>query len=170
MNHRPNANEYAPYYHTYIGKVPEGKLIQLLSTQIENTLTTFARISEEKGAYRYAEGKWSIKEVLGHIIDTERIMVFRALAIGRGDKTPIPGFEQDDYVATSNADARTIAEMVEELKLVRQSTIALFQSFTDEMMQELGTASGLPVSTRALAYIIVGHELHHLGILKERYL
>jgi uncharacterized damage-inducible protein DinB len=170
MSHRPNANEYAPYYHTYVGKVSEGELIQLLTAQIEDTLAIFAGISEEQGGYRYAEGKWSIKEVLNHLIDTERVMAYRALAVGRGDKTALPGFDQDDYVASFDANKRTVAEMAAEFKIVRQSSIALFQSFTDKMMQEVGTASGFPISARALAYIILGHELHHVGILKERYL
>ena len=166
---RPTAEEYAPYYFTYVGKVGEGDITDLLKSQIEATLIAFEAVPEEKGSYSYAEGKWSIKQLLSHIIDTERIMAYRALRIARADKTPIPGFEQDDYIASFDANARTMADMIEELKSVRQSTITLFKSFTDEMLTNIGTASNLPISTRALGYIILGHELHHLGIFKERY-
>ncbi len=170
MSHRPNSNEYATFYHTYVGKVPEGELIALLNNQLEATVAIFANLEEAQGAYRYGEGKWSIKEVLGHIIDTERVMSYRALRVSRGDQTPLPGFEQDDYVAAFDANVRAFSDMIEEFKMVRQSTILFFKSCTDEMMLRTGTASNCPISTRALAYIILGHELHHVKILKERYL
>ncbi len=170
MSHRPTASEYASFYHTYVGKVPEGDLIKMLENQASETLALVGDISDEKGLYRYAEGKWSIKELMCHIIDTERVFAYRALRISRGDTTPLPGFNQDDYVAAFDADARSMASIIEEYQSVRRATITLFKSCTDEMMQRIGTASNSPVSVRALGFIILGHELHHRGILKTRYL
>lgn len=170
MNQKPNANEYAAFYHTYVGKVADGEILALLLEQTASTLAILKGISEEKGLYRYAEGKWSIKELLNHIIDAERVFAYRALRVGRGDKTPLPGFDQDEYVAAFDADARSMADLVAEFEAVRAATVTLFQSFTDEALMRLGTASGHPISVRALGFIIMGHELHHVKVLKERYL
>lgn len=167
---RPGADEYAPYYSTYIGKVPEGDLQAMLSSQLAETMALLRSIPESRGGYRYAPDKWSIKEVLGHLIDSERIFSYRALRIARGDATPLPGFEQDDYVPAGRFDARTVRDLADEFAAVRQATIHLCAHFDPEAFARRGTASGKPVSARALAYIIAGHELHHVGILKTRYL
>lgn len=167
---RPNASEYAPYYHTYIGKVPKGTVHDLLETTFQYFQTFISKIPESKGDYAYADGKWSIKQVLQHLVDTERVMAYRALRIARGDKTPIPGFDQDVFARSANVSSRTLADLMQEFSLIRQSSQHLFQSFQDEEMSHLGTASDNPVSVRALAYIILGHTLHHQRILEERYL
>lgn len=167
---RPGTDEYAPYYGTYIGKVPEGDLRALLATQLGETLALIRSIPEARGVHRYAPDKWSIKEVIGHLSDSERIFAYRALRIGRGDTTPLPGFEQNDYVPTGRFDARTLRDLADELAAVRQATIQLFAHLDEAALERRGTASGKPVSVRALAYIIAGHERHHVGIIKTRYL
>lgn len=167
---RPGTDEYAPYYGTYIGKVPDGDLRAMLASQLVETLALVRSIPESRGGHRYAPDKWSIKGVLGHLADSERIFSYRALRIGRGDTTPLPGFEQDDYVPMGNFDARTLRDLADELAAVRQATLHLFAHLDQAAFERRGTASGKPVSVRALAYIIAGHELHHVGILKTRYL
>lgn len=167
---RPGTDEYAPYYGTYIGKVPDGDLRAMLASQLAETLALIRSIPESRGGHRYAPDKWSIKGVLGHLADSERIFSYRALRIGRGDTTPLPGFEQDDYVPMGNFDARTLRDLADELAAVRQATLHLFAHLDQAAVERRGTASGKPVSVRALAYIIAGHELHHVGILKTRYL
>lgn len=167
---RPQADEYATYYGNYIGKVPDGDLLAMLATQVGDTLQLIRDIPEARGTYRYAPDKWSIKEVLGHICDTERIMGYRALRIARADTTPLPGFEQNDYVPAGNFDRRTLADLGEELAAVRQATMHLFRHLGPEALARRGTASGNPFTPRALAYVIAGHERHHVGILKAKYL
>lgn len=167
---RPGTDEYAPYYGTYIGKVPDGDLRAMLASQLAETLALIRSVPESRGGHRYAPDKWSIKGVLGHLADSERIFSYRALRIGRGDTTPLPGFEQDDYVPMGNFDARTLRDLADELAAVRQATLHLFAHLDQAAFERRGTASGKPVSVRALAYIIAGHELHHVGILKTRYL
>jgi uncharacterized damage-inducible protein DinB len=167
---RPGTDEYAPYYGTYIGKVPDGDLRAMLASQLAETLALVRSIPESRGGHRYAPDKWSIKGVLGHLADSERIFSYRALRIGRGDTTPLPGFEQDDYVPMGNFDARTLRDLADELAAVRQATLHLFAHLDQAAFERRGTASGKPISVRALAYIIAGHELHHVGILKTRYL
>lgn len=167
---RPAADEYAPYYDRYIVRVPEGDLCEMLQAQVGETLTLIRSIPETRGTYRYAPDKWSIKDVLGHVIDTERIMSYRALRVGRGDATPLPGFEQNDYVPTGNFDRRTLDDLCQELAAVRAATVHLFRHFDPAALARRGTASGHPVTTRALGYIIAGHERHHLAILREHYL
>lgn len=167
---RPGTDEYAPYYGTYIGKVPDGDLRAMLASQLAETLALIRSIPESRGGHCYAPDKWSIKGVLGHLADSERIFSYRALRIGRGDTTPLPGFEQDDYVPMGNFDARTLRDLADELAAVRQATLHLFAHLDQSAFERRGTASGKPVSVRALAYIIAGHELHHVDILKTRYL
>ncbi|WP_256701601.1 DinB family protein [Paenibacillus sp. P3E] len=127
-------------------------------------------LSEEQGNYRYAEGKWSIKQLLGHLTDNDRIMSYRLLAIARGEKAPLPGYEENDYAAAGEFDRFTLSEMVQHYKLVRMSTIALLESLPEEAWTRIGTASNHPISVRAIACVIIGHELHHLNVLNERYL
>lgn len=168
---RPDATEYAPYYGKYISLIPAaGDLIKLMNEQFSSTITALRQISEAQSFTRYEPGKWSIKETVGHMVDTERIMSYRALRIARGDETPIPGFEQDDYVRTANSDARPFAEIVDEFQKVRQATLALFSTFDETALSRRGTASNLPVSARALTFIVAGHERHHLNVLQAKYL
>jgi hypothetical protein len=167
---RPNTNEYGAYYQGYIDKVPEGTIVENLKKSIAETKEIVSTVSESKGDYAYAESKWTIKELLCHMIDVERVMSYRALCIARNDTTSFPGFDHDNYVVESNANARTIADLMEEFEAVRMATISQFQHFTDEMLTRIGTASNNPASPRALGYIIAGHEAHHMSILKERYL
>lgn len=167
---RPAEDEYFHYYGKYVALVEGADILASLEKQIAETQTILETISEEKAAFRYAKDKWSIKELLGHIIDSERIFAYRALRIARGDETPIEGFEQDDYVINSNYDNCVLENLAEEFAIVRQSTRFLLKNLTEEAWNRRGTASDKPVSVRALAYMIAGHEIHHINILKERYL
>ncbi|HYR83333.1 MAG TPA: DinB family protein [Terriglobia bacterium] len=170
MTTRPDSTEYAPYYGQYIALVADGDIVATLAAQMETTLSLLRTLSEEQGGYAYAPGKWSIKELLGHVVDSERIFAYRALRIGRNDRTPLPGFEQDDYVASTDFNARPLKSLLEEFAAVRQANVQLFKHFTDEEWHRRGTANEKEVSARALAYIIAGHELHHLSTLKSLYL
>jgi len=167
---RPAEDEYSPYYAGYIARVPDGDLCATLAAQLADTHALVHAIPEARGTHRYAPGKWSIKEVLGHVIDTERIMSYRALRIARGDTTPLPGYEQDDYVPAGGFDRRTLQDLRDELAAVRQATIHLLRHLDPIALARRGTASGKPVSARALAYIIAGHERHHVEILTAKYL
>ncbi len=169
MTTRPDRTEYDPYFSRYIDSVPDGDIVTILKSQIDNTLALLREVSEEKASESYAPGKWSIKEVVGHVIDTERIFAYRALRIGRNDETPLAGFEQDDYVANTNFNARTLASLREEFGIVRSASIQLFKYFTAAEWLRRGTANQKEVTARALAYSIAGHEMHHVGILKSRY-
>jgi DinB superfamily len=167
---RPSSDEYAPYYEKYIALVPEGDIVTTLTKQLDTTLTLLREIDETQAGKRYAPDKWSIKELLGHVIDTERIFGYRALRFARNDQTPLAGFEQDDYVRSANFDARRFADLTKEFELVRRNTIELFNSLNDEGWSKRGTANNVEVSVRALAYITAGHAAHHVQILKTRYL
>lgn len=166
---KPKPGDYAPYYDRYISLINDD-VISVLEKQITSTVSLLNSVSEEKADYAYAEGKWTIKEVVGHMIDTERIMAFRALAIARGEKQPIPGFEQDDYVNAANFNRLSIKDLTEEFEAVRKSNIFLFKSFDEIDLNKRGIASGNEITVLALIFIIAGHELHHLKILKEKYL
>ncbi|HEV2495352.1 MAG TPA: DinB family protein [Terriglobia bacterium] len=166
----PEASEYAPYYGQYISMVSGNDVLRALEEQRPATAALFERLSDQQADYRYAPEKWSVKEVLGHIIDTERIMSYRALRIARHDKKPLAGFEQDDYVRAAQFGQRKLAGLVEEFTAVRHATLLLFQNLGPEAWMRLGIANEKEVSVRALAYIIAGHELHHRKILQEKYL
>jgi uncharacterized damage-inducible protein DinB len=166
---RPEPGEYAPYYETYISKVKGSDILSILEAQRLQMAQLFAAHSERDGNFRYAPDKWTVKEALGHVIDSERIFVYRALRIARGDQTPLPGFEQDDYVRGGNFSGRTLVELAEEFELVRLATVAFFKSLQKEAWQRRGVANEKEVTVRALAFIVAGHELHHRLILEERY-
>jgi len=170
MKSRPDPGEYAPYYEKYVSLVPEAGIVSTLNSTIENTVSILGGLTEEKATKAYAEGKWTIKQVLGHVIDSERVFAYRALRIGRNDKTPLPGFEQDDYVASTNFNARPLSTLLEEWVAVRDSGIHLFKHFSDEEWLRRGTANQKEITVRALAYIIAGHHLHHVNIVTTRYL
>lgn len=167
---KPQETEYATYYGKYISLVPDGDIVETLTRQLGETLAAWRAVPADKAEHRYAPGKWSTKEMMGHVIDGERIMAYRALRIARGDKTPLPGFEQDDFVAGGDWSGRTIADLADEFEAVRKSNLILFRNLTDAAWQQVGTANENPISARALAYIIAGHELYHQEILRERYL
>ncbi|HMD39576.1 MAG TPA: DinB family protein [Candidatus Acidoferrum sp.] len=166
---RPEAGEYAAYYEKYVGLFPGTDVVSALESQRVQTMQLFAGRSERDGNFRYGADKWTVKDVLGHMSDSERIFVYRALRIARCDETPIEGFEQDDYVRNGGFKERTLASLVEEFAEVRGASLALFRSLGDDAWLRRGTANKNEVSVRALAFIIAGHELHHRKILDERY-
>ena len=166
---RPEATEYADYYANYISKVPGSDVLSVLESQRLQMLQLFAGRSERDGSFRYAPGKWTVKEVLGHIADTERIFAYRALRIARGDQTPLPAFEQDDYVRSGAFGDRTLAGLAEEFGAVRTASVSLLRSFNEEAWSRRGMASQKEVTVRALGFMIAGHQIHHRIILEERY-
>ena len=166
---RPAATEYAPYYGTYVSLVTTDDILGALESQRLQTSQLLAPRSERDGNFRYAPGKWSVKEVVGHLSDAERIFSYRAMRIARGDTTPLASFEQEDYIRGANFTERTLADLSEEFSLIRAASMALFRSLSDEAWSKRGTASINEVTVRALAYIIAGHELHHRQVLNERY-
>jgi uncharacterized damage-inducible protein DinB len=167
---RPHTSEYAPYYEKYISLVPEGDVVAALGRQLDNTLSLLRGLSEAQADSRYASDKWSIKEVIGHIIDTERIFGHRAFRFARNDQTPLPGFEQNDYVREADFGNRRLGDLAEELEHVRRSNLHLFRSLDDMAWLRRGIANNNEVSVRALAHIIAGHETHHIQIIQTRYL
>lgn len=164
------SSEYNPFYHTYIMALGEVTLMDALVDGKEGLLSLMEKIPEKKLSFAYAEGKWTLAEALVHMIDTERIFQYRALRFARNDKVDLPGFDQDSYVPYSNADSRTVQDLIVEYKAVRDSTITLFKSFDEEVLKRKGIASGSPMSVRGMGFIISGHQAHHVRILNERYL
>jgi len=167
---RPAEGEFLPYYERYIGLVPAGDVLTTLAAQMSDTQALLLGLPASMSTYRYAPDKWSVSEVIGHVIDSERIFASRALRFARNDPAPLPGFEQDDYVRNSTFDAYPVAELATELDTVRRSTLFLFQHLDEVAWMRRGIANNAEVSVRALAYIIAGHELHHREILHTRYL
>ena len=167
---RPEKNEYAEYYEGYVSLVAETDIVNVLEKQQTNLRDIFQKIDEEKSLYAYAEGKWTIKELLGHLTDGERIFSYRALRISRADQTPMEGFEQDGYIENSNFNQTSLSDLTEELLLNRQANVIFLKNLPEEAWLRMGTASGNAVSVRAIAYIMAGHIRHHLKILNERYL
>jgi uncharacterized damage-inducible protein DinB len=167
---RPQSNDYAPYYGKYVMLVPEGDFLEILETQLRQMEQLLEPLTDAQADFRYAPGKWSIKDTLGHINDAERIFAYRILRIARGDHAPLPGFEQDDYVKVSNAASRKLSDLLEEFTAVRRASIALIRSLDDASWLRRGTASGNEVSVLAIAFIIAGHALHHRAIFEEKYL
>jgi hypothetical protein len=166
---RPAATEFAEFYANYVSKVPGTDVLGVLEAQRVQMLHLFGARSEREGNFRYAPGKWTVKDCLGHITDTERIFTYRALRIARGDKTPLPGFEQDDFVKNGGFAERTLADLAEEFGVVRAASVALFHSFPATVLDNRGIASNKEVTVRALAFITAGHQIHHRQILEERY-
>ena len=164
------AGECPTGYGGYVDLVPDGDVLDLLDSQIYDTVAALQGAGEEVGAQRYAPDKWSVKEVVGHLIDVERVFAYRALVFSRGDAGPLPGFEQDDYVRAAGFDRRPLADLMTEFQAVRRATSALFRSFTAGMWLARGVANDVEITVRAIAFILAGHERHHLRILRERYL
>ena len=169
MKHKPDANEYAAFYETYVSLVPDVDVVAALEAQRLQMAQLLAGRSERDGNFRYAPEKWSVKEVIGHLADSERIFSYRALRIARGDTTPLPGFEQDDYVREAGSGRRELRELAEEFASVRGGTVALYRSLGEEAWKRRGSANKNEVTVRALAFITAGHELHHRNILEQRY-
>ena len=167
---RPESSEYPSYAEGYISRVPNGNIVGILSQQLEDTLALIGSIPDARKDWRYAEDKWSVKELIGHVIDSERIFAYRALRFGRGDSTELSGFEQDDYVRGGSFSERSLSDLAEEYEHVRRSTISLLANLDDEAWTRRGSANNNEVSVLALAFIIAGHERHHVEILRTRYL
>ena len=167
---RPETHEFDPYYNAYISLIEGDDVLPIVETQSAELRALFSRMPEEKGTFAYADGKWTIKEVLSHLIDGERIFAYRILRISRGDETPIEGFEQDGYIENSNANNRSFSELLDEFDLQRRSNMLLVNNLSAEAAKRRGTASEKSISVRALVYIMAGHVRHHVRILKERYL
>lgn len=166
---RPQKGDYALYYDNYIALVPSGEFLEILREQHRAMTRLLSPLTDQQAEFRYAPGKWSVKEVLGHVIDAERIFAYRILRIARGDQTPLAGFEQDGYIQTGNFSARTLTDLLEEFSSVREATITLVRSLDDDAWLRRGIASQKEISVLALAFVIAGHELHHRIILEERY-
>jgi uncharacterized damage-inducible protein DinB len=167
---RPQAGEYGSFYQGYIDLSAEEDVVAALDAQARKTATLLGDLSDEQASQRYAPDKWSIKQLVGHVTDSERIFAYRALSIARGETTPLPGFDQDPYVANAASDDRSISDLTEELAAVRRANLMMFRAFSEEAWHRSGTASEYPISVRAIAFIILGHERHHVRILRDRYL
>jgi hypothetical protein len=167
---RPGPSEYAEYYRTYVNLVPDGDLIDTLMDQFDETALLLGPLAGDEASRPYAPGKWSIKEVVGHVIDTERIFTYRALRIARGDQTPLAGYDQEAFVQAAGFNGRSLVSLLAELHLARRSTTALFRELPPEALARTGVANNNPVSVRAIAWIIAGHERHHMKVVRERYL
>lgn len=163
-------NEYSQFNATYINALENVELLEELEISLHDFIRFVREIPMDKFDYRYAEGKWTIKDIIQHIIDAERIFAYRALRISRNDPTPLPGFEENDYVENTDANSRSIQELLTELSAVRHSNLLLFKSFSDEQLTRMGTASNHPISVRALGFLIIGHQKHHQKVFQERYL
>ena len=167
--YKPEPNEYNPYYYKYISLVGETDIRATFVAQPDELRAAVAPLPEEKGTFAYYEGKWTIKEVLSHLIDGERIFAYRMLRISRGDETPLEGFEQDGYIENSNANHRSFSDLLDEFGFCRKANALMLNNLNSDALARVGTASGSPVSVRALANICIGHVRHHLAILEERY-
>lgn len=168
---RPDDTEFPAYAKVYVDLVTSADVLGALAAQLDSTLALLEPIEDRfAGRHAYAPGKWTIKEVAGHIIDTERIFSYRALCLARNDQTPLPGYEQNDYVRFGGSNERPWRDLLDEFRIVRQSSIALFRGLPRDVWLRRGTANQTSVTVRGLAYLIAGHELHHTGILRDRYL
>lgn len=167
---RPEPGDYAPYYENYIRLIEGNDILKILNEQSKRTQDVLNSFSEHKGNYRYADGKWTVKEVVGHLLDTERVFAYRALCIARGEKKSLPGFDQDDYVKEGNFNGRELFELNYDFRLLRESNILMFRSFTPEMMKKRGYANDTSVTVLAILFMIAGHEKHHMNFLRDKYM
>lgn len=167
---RPPAGHFAPYYGRYIERVAEDDVLAVLEEEIEPAVAMFRELTPEQLLFRYAPDKWSVQQLLGHLVDSERVFQYRALRFARADQTPLPGFEENDYVEHGDFDRRPIAGLLAEFEAVRASTLALMRSFTPAMLARSGVANGTVMGVSAFPWVIAGHQRHHLLVLRERYL
>jgi hypothetical protein len=167
---RPDPREFAPFYAGYVASVPEGDVLGILAQQTDDLRSLLHPLPPATWRHRYAPGKWSVAEVLGHLCDAERILTCRALRFARGDVTPVPGFEENDYVPMGRFDDRAPHSLLAEFEMIRSASLALFRHLPDDAPARVGNANGADVSVRALLYIITGHQRHHLEVLRDRYL
>ena len=170
MIQRPDPSEYFEYYDTYIRRVPDRDVLSVLQENLDATLALLSNVPVELEEYRYAPGKWSLREVIGHVVDAERVFAYRALHFARRDPAALPAMEEGDYARASNAGRRPLRDLADEFEAVRRSSILLFASFDAEMLSLRGTASGYEFSVRSIPYIVAGHEIHHRLVLVDRYL
>jgi hypothetical protein len=166
---RPEASEYAPFYAGYVARVAEPDVLGALERQKDEIGALARSVPAGRESFRYAEGKWSIREVLGHLVDGERVFGYRAFCFSRGEQAPLPSFDENQYVAVAGADRIPLAELASEFATVRASNLAFLRRLSAEEAARVGTASGKPISVRALAYIMAGHPRHHVAVLRERY-
>lgn len=166
---QPARSEYADFFHGYVQSAPPGEIVQVLRDQRESTLQVFEQIAPDKGTYRYADGKWSINELIGHMLDTEWIFTYRTLRFARGDTSPLVGMDQDEFVAGADFDSRELASLIAEFAHVRAANVTLFESFDETVMLREGTASDCPFTVRSMLHILAGHTQHHLDVLQDRY-
>lgn len=169
MQPRPGPDEYSPLFQGYVDRVPAGDPLRHLQDQKIRTQRLLEGLGEHRGMAAYAPGKWTVKRLVQHVVDGERLFCYRAMCIARGDQNPLPGFDEDAYAANDGSDARTLASIASEYAAVRGATLALFGGLATDAWARRGTANGKPASVRALLWIIAGHELHHLAVLRERY-
>ena len=169
MTDRPAESEYAPFYAGYVALVPETDILAVLEGQVDGIRRLLATVPAERESHRYAEGKWSIRQVLGHLVDAERVFGYRAFCFSRGEQASLPSFDENRYVDAARSDSVPLRELVEELAVVRPANLAFLRRLDAREWAQLGTASGKPVSVRALAWIMVGHPRHHVNVLRERY-
>lgn len=167
---RPKADEHVPYYSTYIDRVPDGDIIEMLDRQNPETLAFLRGIPEARIDYRYAPEKWSIRQMVGHLVDGERVFQYRAWRFSRADQTPVPGFEENDYVANAPFEKVSMNDLIDELEHMRRATVHMFKNMDEEALSRRGTANGAGVSVRAIAWIMAGHIDHHMQVLRDRYL
>jgi hypothetical protein len=165
----PESGEYADFYAGYISGLPAGDILEILELQKDQLRYLATTVAADRETFRYAPGKWSVREMVGHLIDAERVFSYRALCFSRGDETPLPGFDENFYVANANFDSRTLQSLLEELTLLRSANVLLFRSLAPEELARVGVANTYPVSVRALAFILAGHLHHHFVVLRERY-
>ncbi len=167
---RPTPDEFAPFYQTYVGALPEdADVLQVLAQQHKQTLSLISTLDEDRALFRYAPAKWSIKQVIGHMIDTERVLSYRAMCFARCEAAALPGMDENDFVRFAHFDDRPLASLQDEQDHLRSANLAMFRSFSEEVLQRRGTASDCEFTVRALIWITAGHERHHLNVLQERY-
>lgn len=167
---RPLQGEYAEGYATYLAEAPEGDPLKLLQAQVEELSALYSGLSEAQGAYRYAPGKWSLKDLLQHLSDSERIFAYRCLRIGRGDATPLPGFDENAFAISAKAEERSTADLLADFRSARGASLELFRSLSDKAWAQQGTSNGRNLTARCVPYICLGHAAHHIAVIRDRYL
>jgi hypothetical protein len=167
---RPGADEHIEYYGRYISQVPDGDIVATLERQLPETISFLRSIPESRIDYRYAPGKWTPRQIVGHLSDGERVFQYRAWRFSRADTTPVPGFEENDYVDNAPFESVSMSDLLDEFEQMRKATVHMFRNMDEHAMSLRGTANGAEVSVRAIAWIIAGHETHHLKVLREKYL